>query len=158
MTFLHGLSINTDYSIIIVISCTWMINKVTQTRCSSMYFFLLTQYTTLEVLFQQRRTWTCIFFFYCLTSEKRTLRARHIKMMNNNFFNVFNQDAGVFFGSCVHPRNSWTDPDLERHKIVTSSRQDSPDFFTWSYFFDEFLQEMPEVNTELTETRGACCR
>ena len=30
--------------------------------------------------------------------------------------------------------------------------------FTSSYFFDEFLQEMPEVNTELTETRGACWR
>ena len=35
---LHGLSINTYYSIIIVISCTLMINKDTQTQCSSMYF------------------------------------------------------------------------------------------------------------------------
>ena len=42
-----------------------MINKVTQTRCS---FFLLTQYTALKVLFQQRRTRTSIFFFYCLDS------------------------------------------------------------------------------------------
>ena len=58
---LHGLSINTYYSIIIVISCTLMINKVTRTQRSSMYFFLLTQYTALKVLFQQRRTWTSIF-------------------------------------------------------------------------------------------------
>ena len=36
---LPGLSINTHYSIIIVMSCTLMINKVTQTRCSSKYFF-----------------------------------------------------------------------------------------------------------------------
>ena len=56
-----------------------MINKVTQTQCSSMYFFLLTQYTALKVLFQQRRTRPSIFFFYCLDSEKRTFRARHVQ-------------------------------------------------------------------------------
>ena len=39
-----------------------MINKVTQTQRSSMYFFLLTQFTALEVLFQQRRKLTSIFF------------------------------------------------------------------------------------------------
>ena len=39
-----------------------MINKVTQTQRSSMYFFLLTQYTALKILFQQRRTRTSIFF------------------------------------------------------------------------------------------------
>ena len=136
-----------------------MMNKVTQTRCSSTYFFLLTQYRALKLFyFSNVERELLFFFFHCLYSEKRTFRARHVKMINNNFFNVFNQDAGVFFGNCVHPRNTWTDPDLERHKIVTSSCQDSPDCFTWSYFFDEFLQEMPEVNTELTETRGACCR
>ena len=32
------------------------------------YFFLLTQYTALKVLFQQRRTRTSIFFFYRLDS------------------------------------------------------------------------------------------
>ena len=69
-----------------------MINKVTQTRCSSMYFFLLTQYTALNVLFQQRRTRTSIFFFHCLDSEKS-----RVKMINGNFLNVFNQDAGSFF-------------------------------------------------------------
>ena len=72
---LHGLSINTYYSSIIVISCTLVINKVPQTRCSSMYFFLLTQCTALKVLFQQLWTWTSIFSFYCLDSEK-TFRAR----------------------------------------------------------------------------------
>ena len=36
---LNGLSINTYYSIIIVISCTLMINKVTQTPSSSMHIF-----------------------------------------------------------------------------------------------------------------------
>ena len=82
-----------------------MINKVTQTQRSSMYFFLLTQYTALKVLFQQRRTQTSIFFHY-LDSEKRTFRARHVKMINNNFFNVFNQDAGVVFGYLVHPTNT----------------------------------------------------
>ena len=76
---LHGLSIKTYYSIIIVISCTLMINKVTQTRCSSMYFFLLTQYTALKVLFQQRRTWTPNFFSSTtwIRPEKRTLGVRH---------------------------------------------------------------------------------
>ena len=39
-----------------------MINKVTQTQSSSTYFFLLTQYTALKILFQQRRTRTSIFF------------------------------------------------------------------------------------------------
>ena len=158
---LHGLSINTYYSIIIVISCTLMINKITQTPCSSMYFFLLTQYGALKVLFQQLRKRPSIFFFYCLDSEKRTFRARHVKMINSHFFNVFNQDAGVFFGSCVYPRNTWTDHWFGMTQDFTnksSSCQDSPDYFTSSYFFDEFLQEMPEVNTELTETRGACWR
>ena len=46
----------TYYSIIIVISCTLMINKVTQTQSSSTYFFLLTLCKALKVLFQQRRT------------------------------------------------------------------------------------------------------
>ena len=54
-------------------------------------FFLLTQYTALKVLFQQRRTRTSSFFFHCLDSEC----VRHIKMIKNNFFNVFNQDAVV---------------------------------------------------------------
>ena len=97
MLLLHGLNINTYYSIIIVIGCTLMINKDTQTQRSSTYFFLLTLYKALKVLFQQRRTWTSIFFFHCLDSKKRTFRARHAKIINNNFFNVFNQDAGFFF-------------------------------------------------------------
>ena len=111
------------------------------------YFFLLTQYTALKVLFQQRRTWTSIFFFHCLDSEKRTLGARHDKMINNNIFNVFKQDAGVFLASLAHPRNTWTDLWLGMAQDVTiksSSCQDSPDYFTCSYFFDEFLQEVPE--------------
>ena len=64
----------------------------------NVFFFLLTQYTALKVLFQQRRTRTSIFFFHCLDSEKGTFRARHVKMINNIFFNVFNQDAGVYLG------------------------------------------------------------
>ena len=87
------------------------------------------------------------FFFHCLDSEKRTFRARHVKMINNNFFNVFNQDAGGFFASLVHARNTWTDLWLGMAQDVTiksSSCQDSPDYFTCSYFFDEFLQEVPE--------------
>ena len=129
---LHGLIINTYYSIIIVISCNLMINKVTQTRCSSMYFFLLTQYTALKVLFQQRRTRTSIFFFLCLDSEKRTFRARHVKMINNNFFNVFNQDAGVFLASLVHPRNT-----CNRPLIWNDTRRHDQEFimsrFTWLF-------------------------
>ena len=62
------------------------------------YFFLLTQYTALKVLFQQRRTWTSIFSSTARIRRRGPLRARHVKMINNNFFNVFNQDAGVFFG------------------------------------------------------------
>ena len=162
MLLLHGLSMNTYYSIIIVISCTLMINKVAQRQRSSMYFFLLTQYTALKVLFQQRRKWTSIFFFHCLDSEKRTFRARHIKMINNNFFNVFNQDDGGFLDSLAHPRNTWTDLWLGMAQDVTiksSWCQDSPDYFTCSYFFDGFLQEMREVRTiEFTETSGACWR
>ena len=62
------------------------------------YFFLLTQYTASKVLFQQRRTWTSIFSSTARIWRRGPLRARHVKMINNNFFNVFNQDAGVFFG------------------------------------------------------------
>ena len=51
-----------------------MINKVTQTQCSSMYFFLLTQYTALKVLFQQHRTRTSIFFFHCLDLREEDLQ------------------------------------------------------------------------------------
>ena len=83
-----------------------MINKDTQTQRSSTYFFLLTLYKALKVLFQQRRTRTSIFFFHCLDSKKRTFKARHVKIINNNFFNVFNQDAGFFFGYLVHPTNT----------------------------------------------------
>ena len=67
----------------------------------------------------------------------------------------------VFFASLVHRRNTWTELWLGMIQNVTmksSSCQDSPDYFTRSNFFDEFLQEMPEVNTELTETSDACWR
>ena len=161
MLLLHGLSINTYYSIIIVKSCTLMINKVTQTRCSSTYFFLLTQYTALKVLFQQRRTWTSIFFFHCLDSEKRTFRACVISRWSTTIFLTCSTKMLVFVGSCVHPINTWTDLWFRTTQDVTiksSSCQDSPDYFTSSYVFVEFLQEVPEVNTELTETRGACWR
>ena len=66
-----------------------------------------------------------------------------------------------FLASLVHLRNTWTDLWFGMTQDVStknSSCQDSPDYFTSSYFFDEFLQEMPEVNIELTETRGACWR
>ena len=157
---LHGLSINTYYSIIIVISCTLMINKVIQTQCSSMYFFLLTYYTALKVLFQQRRTRSSIFFLPLLGFQRREPLGRVISRWSTTI-NVFNQDAGVCFGSCVHPRNTW--PDLwfgmtQDVTIKSLSCHDSPDYFICSYFFDEFLQEMPEVNTELTETSGGYWR
>ena len=160
---LNGLSINTYYSIIIVISCTLMINKVTQTRCSSMYFFLLTQYTALKVLFQQRRTRTSIFFFHCLDSEKRTFRACVISRWSTTIFlTCSTKMLVVFSNSFVHPRNTWTHLWLGMAQDVTiksSSCQDSPDYFTCSYFFDGFLQEMREVRTiEFTETSGACWR
>ena len=117
---LHELSINTYYSIIIVISCTLMINKVTQTHRSSMYFFLLTLYKALKVLFQQRRTWTSIFFFHCLDSKKRTFRARHVKIINNNFFNVFNQEAGFFLAIWFIPQIPKPTSDWEWHKTSRS--------------------------------------
>ena len=66
-----------------------------------------------------------------------------------------------FLASLVHARNTWTDLWFGMTQDVTiknSSCQDSPDYFTSSYFFDEFLQEMSEVNIELKETRGACWR
>ena len=139
---LPGLSISTHYSIIIVMSCTLMINKVTQTRCSSKYFFPTNAVYSLKSFISATSNANFYFFFHCLDSEKRTFRARHVKMINNNFFNVFNQDAGVFCGSCVHPNNTWTDLWFGITQDVTIknlSCQDSPDYFTWSYFFDEFL-------------------
>ena len=139
---LPGLSINTHYSIIIVMSCTLMINKVTQTRCSSKYFFPTNAVYSLKSFISATSNANFYFFFHCLDSEKRTFRARHVKMINNNFFNVFNQDAGVFCGSCVHPSNTWTDLWFGITQDVTVknlSCQDSPDYFTWSYFFNEFL-------------------
>ena len=162
MLLLHGLSINSYYSIIIVISCTLMINKVTQTQRSSMYFFLLTLYKALKVLFQQRRTRTSIFFFHCLDSEKRTFRACVISRWSTTIFLTCSTKMLVFVGSCAHPINTWTDLWLGMAQDVTiksSSCQDSPDYFTCSYFFDGFLQEMREVRTiELTQTSVACCR
>ena len=156
---LHALSINTYYSIIIVMSCTLMINKVTQTPCSSMYFFLLTQYTALKVLFQQRRKWTSIFFFHCLDSEKRTFISRWSTTI---FLTCSTKMMVVFLDSLAHPRNTWTDLWLGMAQdvmIKSSSCQESPDYFTCSYFFDGFLQEMREVRTiEFTETSGACWR
>ena len=158
---LHGLSMNTYYSITIVISYTLMINKVTQTRCSWMYFSLLTWYRALKVLFQQRRTRTSIFFFHCLDSAKRTFRACVISRWSTTIFLTCSTKMLVFVGSCVHAINTWTDLWFRTTQDVTIkswSCQDSPDYFTSSYFFVEFLQEVPEVNTELTETRGACWR
>ena len=140
---LNGLSINTYYSIIIVISCTLMINKVTQTRCSSMYFFLLTQYRALKVLFQQRRTRTSIFFFHCLDSEKRTFRACVISRWSTTiFFNVFNQDAGV----CWKLRSPHKY--LNRPLIGNDTRRYDEEFilsrFTWLfYMFLLFLWVSP---------------
>ena len=61
-------------------------------------FFLLMQYTALKVYFSNVERELLFFSFHCLDSEKRIFRARHVKMINNNFFSVFNQDAGVFFG------------------------------------------------------------
>ena len=97
-----------------------MINKDTQTQRSSTYFFLLTQYKALKVLFQQRRKWTSIFFFHCLDSKKRTFRARPVKIINNNFFNVFNQDAGFFLAVWFIPQIPKPTSDWEWHKTSRS--------------------------------------
>ena len=97
-----------------------MINKDTQTQSSSTYCSLLTQYIALKVLFQQRRTWTSIFFFHCLDSKKRTFRARHVKIINNNFFNVFNQDAGFFLAIWFIPQMPKPTSDWEWHKTSRS--------------------------------------
>ena len=133
MLLLHGLSINTYYSIIIVIGCTLMINKDTQTQRSSTYFFLLTLYKALKVLFQQRRTRTSIFFFHCLDSKKRTFKARHVKIINNNFFNVFNQDAGFFFWLFGSSHKY-----LNRPLIGNDTRRHDQEFilsrFTWLFY------------------------
>ena len=75
-----------------------MINKVIQTRCSSIYFFPTNAVYSLKSFISATSNANFYFFFNCLDSEKRTFRARHVKMINNNFFNVFNQDAGGFFG------------------------------------------------------------
>ena len=97
-----------------------MINKVTQTQCSSMYFFLLTQYTALKVLFQQRRTRTSIFFFHCLDSEKRTLRARHVKMINSNFLTCSTKMMGFFWIVWYVPEIPEQTSDWEWHKTSRS--------------------------------------
>ena len=162
MLLLHGLSINTYYSIIIVKSCTLMINKVTQTRCSSTYFFLLTQYTALKVLFQQRRTWTSIFSSIPWIRRRGPLGRVMSRWSTTIFLTCSTKMLVVFLDSLALPRNTWTDLWLGMAQDVTiksSSCQDSPDYFTCSYFFDGFLQEMREVRTiEFTETSGACWR
>ena len=49
------------------------------------------------------------FFFHSLDSEKRTFRARHVKMINNNFLTCSTKTLVFFLASLVHPRNTWTD-------------------------------------------------
>ena len=65
-----------------------MINKVTQTRCSSMYFFLLTQYTALKSFISA--TSNANFYFFSSTAwirpEKRTLGVRHVQPRCWSFF------------------------------------------------------------------------
>ena len=78
------------------------------------------------------------------------------------FFERVQPRCWFFFCCSFHPRNTWTDLWLGMTQNVTiksSSCQDSPDYFTCSFFFDGFLQEMHEVRTtEVTETSGACWR
>ena len=160
---LHGLSINTYYSIIIVISCTLMINKVTQTHRSSMYFFPTDAIYSLKSFISAKSNVNFYFFLPLLEFGEEDLYGRVMSRWSTTIFlTCSTKMLVVFLDSLVHPRNTWKDLWLGMAQDVTiksSSCQDSPDYFTCFYFFDGFLQEMREVRTiEFTETSGACWR
>ena len=70
---LPGLSINTHYSIIIVMSCTLMINKVTQTRCSLKYFFPTNAVYSLKSFISATSNANFYFFFSLLGFREEDL-------------------------------------------------------------------------------------
>ena len=87
------------------------------------YFFLLTQYTALKVLFQQRRTRTSIFFFYCLDSAgEEDPRGASCSTKMLVFF--------CYFGSCQKY--------LNRPLIGNGTRRHDQEFimsrFTWLFY------------------------
>ena len=123
-----------------------MINKVTQTRCSSTYFFLLTQYTALKVLFQQRRTRTSIFFFYCLDSAgEEDPRGASCSTKMLVFFLL------VWFMPEIPEQTS----DWEWHKTSRSRVHHVKIHLIILHvptFLMSFSKKCQKVNTELTET------
>ena len=74
----------------------------------------------LKVLFQQRRTYPSIFFFHSLDSQKRTLRAPHVKMINSSLLTCSTKMMGFFWIVWFIPEIPEQTSDWEWHKTSRS--------------------------------------
>ena len=74
-----------------------MINKVTQTRCSSMYLFPTNALYSLKSFISATSKVNFYFFLLLLGFGEEDPKGASCQDDQQQFFNVFNQDAGVFF-------------------------------------------------------------
>ena len=78
------------------------------------------QYTTLKSFISATSNVSFYFFFHSLDSEKRTLRARHVKMINSNFLTSSTKTMGFFWIVWFVPEIPEQTSDWEWHKTSRS--------------------------------------
>ena len=78
------------------------------------------QYTTLESFISATSNVSFYFFLHSLDSEKRTLRARHVKMINSNFLTCSTKMMGFFWIVWFVPEIPEQTSDWEWHKTSRS--------------------------------------
>ena len=83
-----------------------MINKVTQTRCSSMYFFPTNAVYSLKSFISATSNANFYFFLPLPGFGEEDPKGASCQDDQQQFFNVFNQDDGFFLDSLVRPRNT----------------------------------------------------
>ena len=97
-----------------------MINKVTQTQCSSMYFFPTNAVYSLKSFISATSNANFYFFLPLPGFGEEDPKGASCQDDQQQFFNVFNQDAGVFWLVWFIPQTPEQTSDWEWHKTSRS--------------------------------------